>query len=90
MVSNGHYFHIKNVEVEVEVHKEDNSVSADAWDCEHMELHVKLAAANEKLKCMEAQLKKAKVSTMLSDLDPGGQLVTPPLLARLGTLLGWL
>jgi outer membrane protein TolC len=59
--------------------EEEKSVSAVTWDSDHTELQANLAATEEKLKMMEAQLEKARdQSTVLSELDPGGQLVTPP------------
>ena len=63
----------------VAVREEDKSVSAVTWDSNPSELQAKLAATEEKLRRMEEMLAKAKVhSAVLSELDPEGQLVTPP------------
>jgi hypothetical protein len=60
--------------------EEEKLVWAVTWDSgHHLELQAKLAATEAKLKMMEAQLLKARdQSVLLSELDPGGQLVTPP------------
>jgi hypothetical protein len=66
--------------------EEERSVSAVTWDSDPAELQAKLAATEEKLRCMEEQLTNAKVhSASLMELDPKGQLVTPPS-NKLGTL----
>ncbi len=63
----------------VAVREEDKSVSAVTWDSNPSELQAKLAATEEKLRRMEEMLAQAKVhSTVLSELDPEGQLETPP------------
>jgi hypothetical protein len=60
------------------IRAEEKSVSAVTWDSDPTKLQAKLAATEEKLRCMEEQLANAKVhSATLSDLDPEGQLVTP-------------
>jgi hypothetical protein len=63
----------------VEARDEEKSVSAVTWDSDPTELQAKLAATEEKLRRMEEQLRKANVqSAAISELDPEGQLVTPP------------
>jgi hypothetical protein len=66
-------------ETAVEDPEEEKSVSAVTWDSDQTELQAKLAATEDKLKRMEAQLARAREhSAALSELDPGGQFVTPP------------
>jgi hypothetical protein len=61
------------------VREEEKAVPAVTWDSDPIELQAKLAAREEKLRLMEEQLINAKVhSAALSELDPEGQLVTPP------------
>jgi hypothetical protein len=61
------------------VRKEEKTISAITWDSDPTELQAKRAATEEKLRLMEEQLANAQVhSAALSELDPEGQLVTPP------------
>jgi hypothetical protein len=61
------------------VREEEKSVYVVTWDSDPTELQAKLAATEEKLRRMEDQLANARVhSATLSELDPEGQLVTPP------------